>query len=337
MSIQYRAAAALALSACLISLSGCMSGDRNPATSSADFGSFSVLESVSGPVGLDVSEGRILDAYLYPAPPEAQQTLIYPVEFIAVDIGGILPGARVELTAALPPGIEPDLYVDCSGGCQPFGPATIEGSTVVLTLVDGGAGDSDGVADGVIRSRGAPALLRAAEDTDGGDGVLNDVADVCPLAADQDQTDADADLLRDMCGPDGDNDGFPNALDAFPTDPGESEDSDGDGTGDHMDTDDDNDGVSDALDAFPTDPEESTDTDGDGLGDNADSDDDADGVADPRDNCPQQANADQYDADGDGLGDRCDLTPNPPDITGVVEELVRGQRVAVRIPRLPAP
>ena len=50
--------------------------------------------------------------------------------------------------------------------------------------------------------------------------------------------------------------------------------------------DDDNDGVPNADDAFPQDPDESVDTDGDGIGNNADTDDDNDGVPDTDDACP---------------------------------------------------
>ena len=56
---------------------------------------------------------------------------------------------------------------------------------------------------------------------------------------------------------DDDNDGVPNADDAFPQDPGESTDTDGDGTGDNADTDDDNDGTPDVNDPCPFDPDDS--------------------------------------------------------------------------------
>jgi|GEM_PF-1060038 len=57
---------------------------------------------------------------------------------------------------------------------------------------------------------------------------------------------------------DSDNDGVPDATDAFPNDPNESVDTD-------------NDGVGDNADVFPNDPSESADSDNDGVGDNADS------------------------------------------------------------------
>lgn len=98
-----------------------------------------------------------------------------------------------------------------------------------------------------------------------GDGVVE--GDVCPLVADADQADADADGAGDAC-------------DAFPLDPTETADSDGDTIGDVGDDDDDGDGTPDTDDAFPLDPAETTDSDGDGVGDVADADDDGDGLDD---------------------------------------------------------
>jgi hypothetical protein len=57
--------------------------------------------------------------------------------------------------------------------------------------------------------------------------------------------------------PDTDRDGYPDDIDAFPTDPTEWNDTDGDGYGDNRDV-------------FPGNPTEWNDTDGDGYGDNRD-------------------------------------------------------------------
>ena len=58
------------------------------------------------------------------------------------------------------------------------------------------------------------------------------------------------------------------------------EDTDGDSIADSCDNDKDNDGTPDAEDAFPLDATEDTDTDGDGIGNNSDTDDDNDGDSD---------------------------------------------------------
>ncbi|MCK5644376.1 MAG: right-handed parallel beta-helix repeat-containing protein, partial [Gammaproteobacteria bacterium] len=92
--------------------------------------------------------------------------------------------------------------------------------------------------------------------------------------------DADADGLHDNIDVDDDNDGIPDANDAFPFDPSENWDTDNDGIGDNSDLDDDNDGVPDFLDAFALFWGEWHDIDGDGVGDNTDDDSDNDGVPD---------------------------------------------------------
>jgi len=106
-------------------------------------------------------------------------------------------------------------------------------------------------------------------------------------------------------GPDTDDDGVSDDLDAFPDDPAETTDTNADGTGDNADPDDDGDGVNDAEDAFPNDPTEMTDTDADGIGDNADPDDDDDGVLDEDDALPLDP-GDASDTDADGVGDNAE-------------------------------
>lgn len=107
--------------------------------------------------------------------------------------------------------------------------------------------------------------------------------------------DTDHDGIGNRLDPDDDNDGVPDAQDAFPLDSRESKDSDHDGIGDNADPDDDNDGVPDAEDAFPTDPTETKDSDHDGVGDNKD--------AFPFD--PKETT----DSDHDGKGDNSDPQP----------------------------
>jgi hypothetical protein len=94
---------------------------------------------------------------------------------------------------------------------------------------------------------------------------------------------------------DTDGDGYPDNVDAFPTDPNEWFDTDGDGHGDNSD-------------AFIDDPSEWLDTDEDGTGNNADPDDDNDGLSDIEEGTlgtdPLLA-----DTDGDSYNDDVDHYP----------------------------
>lgn len=143
-----------------------------------------------------------------------------------------------------------------------------------------------------------------------------------PIWADEFNTasdidDFDSDGIADEIDTDDDNDGVPDALDAFPMNANESVDTDGDGTGNNADTDDDNDGVADTADSFPLNPAESADTDGDGIGNNADTDDDNDTVLDALDSFPLDAN-ESMDTDNDGIGNNADTDD---DGDGVLDSL----------------
>lgn len=340
MSISFRDAAATAALFLLTALSGCGPGgtaDAPPVTKV-------VLDSASGPVTVQISEGTIVLAALQAPPASAPDEYTYPVGFLALDIGGLPPGGETHVTVTLPSGLAADTYVKCSGGtCASFAGAVVSGGTVTLVLVDGGAGDSDGEANGVIRDPGAPAktLPQRADgdgdgvpngrdncpvvantdqlDTDGdgagdacdadddGDGV-EDGADNCPVLANADQADADADGTGDACDADTDGDGRLNFEDNCPgVANADQADLDTDGEGDACDADVDGDLASNGADNCPvvSNPDQA-DLDGDGAGDACDADDDGDGAGDAADNCPVLANPDQTDLDGDGAGDACD-------------------------------
>ena len=160
-----------------------------------------------------------------------------------------------------------------------------------------GVGDAcDPDIDGDGRANGfdpAPTVAGAPGDEDQ-DGTA-DEQDNCPFVANPGQADLDQDNVGDACDADIDNDGVPNAEDAFPEDPAESVDSDKDGVGDNGD-------------AFPNDPNESKDSDQDGVGDNAD--------------CkPQDGNVSAPDCTGkacgdDGCGGTCGACPGSQICTG---------------------
>ncbi|MEK7954238.1 hypothetical protein [Luteolibacter soli] len=94
----------------------------------------------------------------------------------------------------------------------------------------------------------------------------------------------------------------------------------------------DQDGVPDHLDAFPSDPGESVDTDGDGVGNNADPDDDNDGIPDAweisRSLNPLASNA-RLDSDLDGFTDLEEYEADTNPLSG-------GSRLKVN-PSIPSP
>ena len=62
------------------------------------------------------------------------------------------PGGTITVKISVPSGIPEgsQVYKADSTGFQVFEGAVIQGNTITLTLTDGGAGDSDGLANGVI-------------------------------------------------------------------------------------------------------------------------------------------------------------------------------------------
>jgi uncharacterized delta-60 repeat protein len=110
-------------------------------------------------VSITTAAGSIDNARTAPTPAGLPAGFDYPMEFIAFDITGVEAGATVEVTLQLPEGIAPDAYVKCANAsCELFADASIEGDQVTLSLTDGGAGDADGLANGVIADPGAPAV-----------------------------------------------------------------------------------------------------------------------------------------------------------------------------------
>jgi Leucine-rich repeat (LRR) protein len=136
--------------------------------------------------------------------------------------------------------------------------------------------DGDGLENDFEINQGTDPLVA---DTDG--DRFNDGLDVCPLTADPDQLDSNANGIGDACeidsdtvaGPNGEGpldgviDSLDNCINVWNPD---QLNFDLDEFGDACDNDDDNDGVADIDDLFPLDPHEYADTDGDGIGDNGD-------------------------------------------------------------------
>ncbi len=80
-------------------------------------------------------------------------SMSFPYGLASYEVTGLTPGASVEVVltypATLPAGTRVFKYSDADGFAE-FSGAVISGNTVTLTLVDGGAGDADGVANGTI-------------------------------------------------------------------------------------------------------------------------------------------------------------------------------------------
>lgn len=110
-------------------------------------------------VTVSVASGTLVNARTVAAPAALPADFDFPIDFIAFDIREIAVGATVAVTVQLPAGIVADTYVKCANGsCAPFAAAVVDGTRITLELTDGGAGDADGVADGVILDPGAPAI-----------------------------------------------------------------------------------------------------------------------------------------------------------------------------------
>jgi hypothetical protein len=83
---------------------------------------------------------------------------------VSFEVTGLTTGSTVTVTMTMPAGSSPNAYVRCNAAltaCSPAGGTTISGNTLTLTLTDGGPGDGDGVANGVIVVPGAPAITLA--------------------------------------------------------------------------------------------------------------------------------------------------------------------------------
>jgi hypothetical protein len=186
------------------------------------------------------------------------------------------------------------------------------------------------VADKSFENSSCVAAKMTGPDTDL-DSVPDSV-DNCPSESNVDQLDSDQDGLGNVCDDDDDNDGVPDADDAFPLDPTESKDSDQDGVGDNSDQcpespssdagtideygcgfsdgDEDGDGILNGEDAFPYDAKEWIDSDSDGWGDNIEVEFGSD-KTNPNDYPMIKAVPTIYsvDSDSDGLRDALDNCP----------------------------
>jgi hypothetical protein len=98
---------------------------------------------------------------------------VFPDGLVSFDVRGIAPGStvtvRITFPAPLPSGAR--IYKVTSSGYNEFPGAVISGKTVTLTLTDGGSGDSDGAANGIISDpTGVAAPAPGTASSSGGGG-----------------------------------------------------------------------------------------------------------------------------------------------------------------------
>lgn len=148
--------------------------DEVPGTIAPGGSSGSVPNSSGQAVSLALSTGSLSSLARVPQPASAPSGFIFGQGFFAFDIA-VASGGTSVVTLTLPTDARPTSYFKCptgGGSCSAFAGASISVNVVTLTLTDGGAGDADGIANGVIRDPGAPAVVSAPVVVSGGGGAF---------------------------------------------------------------------------------------------------------------------------------------------------------------------
>jgi hypothetical protein len=131
-----------------------------PVTDACPPGSVAVATSC-GSVTVATSAGMLgsVTASGVPASPTPPEGLEFSCGLIGFQVSGVGAGGSATITVTLPATITPAAYWKLQGGAwaQVTG-ASISGNVVSFTLTDGGAGDSDGPANGTITDPGGPAV-----------------------------------------------------------------------------------------------------------------------------------------------------------------------------------
>jgi len=120
----------------------------------------------SGGITIETSAGQLdgvtaVNPTTLPSPPAGTS---FPNGLVSFSITGLERGATATVRLILPSGTTVERYFKFNGTAwsDATSLATIAGNVVTLTLTDGGAGDEDGVANGVIVDPGGPSVATAA-------------------------------------------------------------------------------------------------------------------------------------------------------------------------------
>ncbi len=117
---------------------------------------------IAAPGGTSLNAVSVTDA---PASPPLPPGASLDAGVISFTLTGVQMGGAVDIDLHLSGGTTATDYLKLQGGSWvtlPPGAFSVAGNVITLHLVDGGVGDDDGMADGVITDPGAPARLAPA-------------------------------------------------------------------------------------------------------------------------------------------------------------------------------
>jgi hypothetical protein len=119
----------------------------------------------AGTVVLVPSQGQLADVALVDIAtlPAAPVGVTFPVGVFSFRVENVAVGGSVDLAISTPVGVTS--YWKLIGATWTQMPATPSAGGIVVTLVDGGLGDADGVANGVIVDPGGPSIEQVAPTT----------------------------------------------------------------------------------------------------------------------------------------------------------------------------
>ncbi len=158
-----------------------------------------------GSLVVEAPSGTTLRQFGLTTPPAAPPAgVTFPMGALTFEVAGVTPGGLVPIRLTFPAGVPAWAYYKYSGGAWSrldwdgtTGGRPLDARTLELVLRDGGRGDEDGSADGVVRDPGAPGLIGFAVDDAGdggdavpGDGLCETAGGSCTLRAALEETNA---------------------------------------------------------------------------------------------------------------------------------------------------